>query len=427
MQMKQKLILLLSCFLFIHCFVLEVQAKNRGTESLIITGIIKDKNNNQKLGNVNIPVSESNIGTISNADGEFSLKISQKDIAKGLRISHIGYTNVYLTLDEIKKQGNHVTIWMHPASFILNETIIYGGDPRDLVERAIRKIATNYSETENLYTAFYRETLQKRNRYIGITEAIMHIFKSNYETRTLNRDRVQLLKGRRLISQKTSDTLAIKVEGGPSLSIYLDIVKNGEGILDSESLDFYNFNLDLPISIDNRMQYVITFKPWVKLDYALYSGRLYIDQERLSITRAEFEMDMSDKDKAIQTILQKKPTGVYFKPMEVSYLVTYKQQGNKTYLNYIGNTIRFKCDWKKRLFSSTYTAYSEMVMVDRKEPPFEMIKYKDAFKQREVFYDKINEYWDEDFWKDYNIIEPTESLESAVKKLRKRNQKITNN
>jgi hypothetical protein len=66
-------------------------------------------------------------------------------------------------------------------------------------------------------------------------------------------------------------------------------------------------------------------------------------------------------------------------------------------------------------------------MVDRKEPPFEMIKYKDAFKQREVFYDKINEYWDEDFWKDYNIIEPTESLESAVKKLRKRNQKITNN
>ena len=425
--MKHILTWIFSCFLFIHCFTLEGLANNNITEHLIITGVIKDKETQKRLGNANITAAGSNIGTVSNANGEFSLKIPHKEATKGFRISHIGYSNTYLTMEEIKQQENHVTIWMHPASFILNETIIYGGEPRDLVERAIRKIATNYSESENLYTAFYRETLQKRSRYIGISEAIMHVFKSSYDTRTLNRDRVQLLKGRRLTSQSPNDTLAIKVEGGPSLSIYLDIVKNGEGILDSESLDFYDFNLDLPISIDNRMQYVVTFKPWVKLDYALYSGKLYIDQELLSITRAEFKMDMSDNDKAIRTILQKKPTGVYFKPIEVSYLVTYKQQGNKTYLNYIGNTIRFKCDWKKRLFSSTYTAYSEMVMVDRKEPPFEMIKYKDSFKQRDIFYDKVDEYWDEDFWKDYNIIEPTESLESAVNKLRKRNNKITNN
>ena len=28
-------------------------------------------------------------------------------------------------------------------------------------------------------------------------------------------------------------------------------------------------------------------------------------------------------------------------------------------------------------------------------------------------------YWNEDFWRNYNIIEPTESLENAVNKLRK--------
>ena len=61
-----------------------------------------------------------------------------------------------------------------------------------------------------------------------------------------------------------------------------------------------------------------------------------------------------------------------------------------------------------------------MVMVNRIEQPEERIKNKDAFKQREVFYDVVEEYWNEDFWQDYNIIEPTESLESAVKKLRKR-------
>ncbi|MDO4755188.1 MAG: carboxypeptidase-like regulatory domain-containing protein [Parabacteroides sp.] len=422
--MKQKLTWLIGCFLFIHCFALEVLATNSRTDNAIITGVVKDRTSRKELGNVNVAVTNSTIGTVTNEDGEFTLKIPLAEMGKGLTVSHIGYFNTILTSEEIKRQGNEVAIWMEPSSFVLSEAIIYGGDPRDLVEQAIRKIAVNYSETENLYSAFYRETLQKGSRYIGISEAIMNVFKTHYETRTLNRDRVQLLEGRRLISQKPSDTLAIKVVGGPSLSIYLDIVKNGEGLLNEESLNFYDFNLDIPVSIDNRMHYVITFKPWVKLDFALYFGKLFIDQKRLSITRAEFKMDMSERSKATQTILQKKPIGVYFKPIELSYLITYKQQGDKTYLNYIGNTIRFKCDWKRRLFSSTYTAYSEMVMVDRKEPPFEMIRYKDAFKQREVFYDKVNAYWDEDFWKDYNIIEPTESLESAVNKLRKRNLKL---
>ena len=70
-------------------------------------------------------------------------------------------------------------------------------------------------------------------------------------------------------------------------------------------------------------------------------------------------------------------------------------------------------------FSSSFTTTSEMVMVNRTEEPEERIKSKDAFKQREVFYDVVNEYWNEGFWKDYNIIEPTESLESAVQKLKK--------
>ena len=103
--------------------------------------------------------------------------------------------------------------------------------------------------------------------------------------------------------------------------------------------------------------------------------------------------------------------------------VTYRYQDGKSYLNYLRNNIRFKCDWKKRLFSCTFTTSTEMVMVDRNDRPEERIRMKNAFKQQEVFYDVVEEYWNEDFWKDYNIIEPTESLESAVKKLKKQNQK----
>ena len=103
----------------------------------------------------------------------------------------------------------------------------------------------------------------------------------------------------------------------------------------------------------------------------------------------------------------------------MNFLITYRQQGKETCLNYIRNEIRFKCDWKRRLFPSSYTARSEMVVVEREEYPERVIARRDAFKSKQIFYDVVKEYWNEDYWKDYNIIEPTESLENAVKKLRK--------
>ena len=67
-----------------------------------------------------------------------------------------------------------------------------------------------------------------------------------------------------------------------------------------------------PTSIDDRSQYVISFRPRVKLSYPLCYGTLYIDKERLSFTRAEFNLSMDDKNKATQAILRKKPFGTAF-------------------------------------------------------------------------------------------------------------------
>ena len=167
------------------------------------------------------------------------------------------------------------------------------------------------------------------------------------------------------------------------------------------------------------MQYVVSFRPRVSLMYALFYGKLYIDFEKLAFTRAEFSLDMQNRVKAVEAILHKKPLGLRFRPQEVSYLVTYKEQNGKTYLNYISNTIRFKCDWKKKLFSTSYTVASEMVVTDKREGMLETIPNKEAFSLNQIFYDKVDEYWSPDFWGNYNIIEPTESLEHAVDKLKK--------
>ena len=387
-------------------------------QELLFTGIVKDKDTRRELGNVNISVNGTNIGTVSNAEGVFRLKTSHTEAEKGITFSHLGYLNTQLQLKDLE-EGKMNTVWLEPSPLSLHEVNVFGGNPLELVERALRKISSNYSDTDNLFSVFYRETVQKGQRFIGISEAIMDVYKTDYQARSIYRDRVQVQKTRRLASQKKSDTLAVKIAGGPLMPVYMDVVKNPEGLLDEQLLPCYAFRMESPVELDNRLQYVISFRPIVPLDYALYKGTLYIDQESLAFTRAMFELDLSDKTKAIRSILQKKPAGLHFKPQLVSFLITYRIQNGKSYLNYLRNEIRFKCDWKKRLFSSSFTTTTEMVMVDREDNPVENIKYKDSFKQQDVFYDVVEEYWNEDFWKDYNIIEPTESLESAVKKLKK--------
>lgn len=411
---------------------------------ITITGTVRDRETRKRMENVTVTLVGTSIGTVTNADGVFSLKISGALTSRNLEFSHIGYQNTSMLIPanseitafssdsnpnstsstkqtdtQIFSANHTVTIWMTPTARQLDEALIFGADARQLVEEALRNIPENYPHTNNQLQSFYRETVQKGQRYISVSEAMMDVYKTPYLRRDPDRDRVRLTKARRLMSQKASDTLAVKVEGGPTQSLYLDIVKNPDILFNLQTLDYYSFILEPYEMMDGRIQYVIRFEPRAIVDYALCEGRIYIDREELAITRAEYFLDVSDTDKATSAILRKKPFGIRFRPLEVHQVVQYKLQGDVAYLSYIRNEIRFKCDWKRRLFSSVYTARSEMVVVERDEQPQNPISRQEAFKSSQIFYDMVNVYWDEDFWKDYNIIEPTESLENAVKKLRR--------
>lgn len=407
-------------WILLFCSTLNTSwADHNRTDYITISGVVKDKQNKKCLEYVNISVPGSNIGTVTNSDGKFSFKIKNSLQAEKIEISYLGYFNSEISLTG--KDMDNQTIWLTPYTNLLDEVVIRANDPRLLVMEAIKKIPSNYNPKNSLLTGFYRETAQKGRRYINISEAVIDIYKTPYNQRA-DKDRVLIYKGRKLLSQKRSDTLAIKLLGGPNMSVYVDIVKNPDILLDIESLSYYHFRLEEATTINDRPQYVISFEPQAILPYALYYGKLYIDKENLSFTRAEFNLSMDDKNKATQAILRKKPFGLRFKPVEVSFLVNYKQHNGLTYLSYIRNGVRFKCDWKRRLFSTNYTILSEMVVTDSRENNIAQISYKEAFKTSQSLSDKVSAFSDEHFWGSYNIIEPTESLENGVSKLRKQQE-----
>ena len=310
-------------------------------------------------------------------------------------------------------------IKLKPTAIELHELVVWTENPRELVNIAIRKIPTNYSKNAELYKCFYRETAMKRQHFIYIAEGVTDMYKTAYSHGT-GRDRVAIRKGRRLLSRKQSDTLSVKVMGGPVQPLFLDVAKNTDFLLNDEELDNYDFTMDVPTQIDDRTQYVINIKPRVVTDYALYYGKFYIDRENLAFTRVELSLDMSDREKATRLILVRKPLGVRFKPREMTSLVEYRYEDGVTRLSYIRNVFRFNCDWKRKLLSTSFTATCEMVVTDKSPTTERPISGRDSFDSKDFFYDRVEYFRDPDFWKDYNIIEPTETLDNAIGKLLKR-------
>lgn len=377
-------------------------------QQVVIGGNVVDDKTGDPLGQVSI--SAGRISVVTNEDGDFSLKLAE---APGVIIvSHLGYKTKRVKV----KNGDDLKVRLQPTTIHLREVVVMNEDPRELVDIAISKIPDNYSKVPELLKGFYRETAMKRKHYIYVAEGVEDMYKTPYN-RSIGRDRVAIVKGRRLLSQKQGDTLGVKVMGGPVQAVVMDLVKNRDFLLNKEDLDVYKFTMGIPEYINDRLQYVVQMEPSESMPYALYHGKLYIDSERLAFTRIELNLDMADKDKATRTMLVKKPLGVKFKPRELSSVVDYRYEDGVTRISYLRNTFRFNCDWKKRLFATSFTATCEMVVTDSSSGDVQPIASRSSFDSRDAYYDKVEYFLDPDYWRSYNIIEPSESLDKAIRKL----------
>ena len=379
-----------------------------------VSGSVVDSATGRAIEGAN--VTAEGLSVVTNGDGYFVLKSDAK--IETIAVSHVGYPLKRVSVDGLSAENQKIRL--EPMAIQLREVLVVADHPRELVNAAIRKIPQNYSPVPELYRCFYRETAMKRQHYICVAEGVVDMYKTSYQKGN-GRDGVAISKGRRLLSPKRSDTLSVKVLGGPVAPVQLDVVKNTDFLLNSEELDHYELKMEVPTSIGDRSQYVISLTPRVKLPYALHFGKLYIDRETLAFTRVELTLDMSDRQKATDVMLIKKPLGVRFKPKEMSLLVDYRQGADGlSRISYIRTTLRFNCDWKRKLFSTSFATFCELAVISSTDHDVQPIRGRDSFDQRDAFFDKVDYFRDPAFWQDYNIIEPTESLDKAVQRLLKK-------
>ena len=396
------------------CILLLVATLMMAQQRSEVGGTVVNQTTGQAVAGASI--SGAGHSVVTNDDGYFVLKTdSTPDY---ITVTHVGYRSQRIAIGNTSKE--QLRVRLQPTTIQLSEVLVVAYDPRELVTKAIEKITENYSRQPELLHCFYRETAMKRQHHIMVAEGVVDMYKSPYG-RGVGRDRVAIRKGRRLLSPRSGDTLSIKVMGGPVASVQLDLVKNLDFLLNPEDLDCYSMTIETPTTIADREQLVVAIHPQRSMPYALYHGRLYIDRETLAFTRAELTLDVSDRDKATNLMLVKKPAGVRFRPKELSLLVDYRQEQGVSRISYVRTTFRFNCDWRRRLFATSFYACCEMVVTSHTDGPDAVpIKGRDSFDQRDAFFDKVDYFRDSTFWKDYNIIEPTERLDRAINRLMKK-------
>ena len=166
-------------------------------------------------------------------------------------------------------------------------------------------------------TAFYRETIKKRKRNVSLSEAVVNIYKTPYNSK--RKDAMKLYKARKSTDYRKLDTIALKLQGGPFNALFVDVMKYPEYIFATEYISDYKFTFDRSTRINDRLIYVINFIQRDDIETPLYRGKLYIDAENKILTSAIYSLNITDKEKASKLFVRKKPKNASVYPTEVAY------------------------------------------------------------------------------------------------------------
>jgi len=380
-------------------------------------GEVVDAENNNALVFATISVEGTNISTITNTEGDFLLKVPASLNNGTVLFSFIGYTTQKVLLSDLTPKKNRIELTT--SALQLSEVDINAPkDAKALFRETLNKKGDNYFDDPTLMTAFYRETIKKRRKNVSLSEAVVNIYKTPYSSN--KKDAVELYKARKSTDYSKLDTVALKLQGGPFNTLYVDIMKYPEYIFTNESIDDYKFTFDRSTRVNNKLIYVISFNQLDNVVTPLYQGKLYIDAENKTLTSAVYNLNITDREQAARLFVRKKPAKVDVWPTEVAYRVDYRSKNGKWYYGYSNVLLEFKVDWDDKLFNSVYSMTAEMAVTDwQKNDAGKVPKYKERLKKSIILSEEALGFSDPDFWGEYNIIEPEKSIESAIKKIQR--------
>ncbi|PHR11066.1 MAG: hypothetical protein COA40_12050 [Aequorivita sp.] len=427
----------------------------------------------QPIESASVYIENTTIGSITNADGNFILKVPQQHLQDTLVISSIGYKSFKVVISEFEN-GSDIFLEEDVAS--LDEVVIVA-DPRPttgngIVEKAIEKLPKNLPEQAYLQKGFLRHKERNKKEYKWLIESAITIYDSSYASGAKDNLKINVDETRKsydlrdvdslftysaylksmnskagnLNSVKTSSVVeAIKwndsrVNGLENLfKGKLNLVRNSNvtgALLGKNMLEKHQFALDTILVDNGRKLYKIKIEKgadFVGLNTPnIYNegfepkGWIYIYYDNYAIKKVEYELFAASD-------VQKKRSKSLFDTQTIHKLViTYKDYEGKMYPNYIY--------YETPKLVNTGDRSSDRIKTEA-EPGFDKdeqyyytiqeILFSDIIQDPELINQELQQNnwsadifsskpYNESFWKSYNVLLESKEEEKLIQDLSKR-------
>lgn len=429
----------------------------------------------QPIESASVYIENTTIGSITNADGNFILKVPQQHLQDTLVISSIGYKSFKVVISEFEN-GSDIFLEEDVAS--LDEVVIVA-DPRPttgngIVQKAIEKLPKNLPEQPYLQKGFLRHKERNKKEYKWLIESAITLYDSSYASGAKNNLKINVDETRKSYDLRDIDSVFtfaafLKNKGIKTENINRNLVKTSSlveaikwndsrvngldnlfkgklnlvrnsnvsgALLGKNILEKHQFNLDTILVDNGRKLYKIKIEKGV--DFVglntpnIYNegfepkGWIYIYYDNYAIKKVEYELVAASD-------VQKKRSKSLFDTQTIHKLViTYKDYDGKMYPNYIY--------YETPKLVNTGDRSSDRIKTEA-EPGFDKdeqyyytiqeILFSDIIQDPELISQELQQNdwsadifsskpYNESFWKNYNVLLESKEEEKLIQDLSKR-------
>jgi hypothetical protein len=365
-------------------------------ESPLLRGRVLDADTHQPIPNAQVGIGNNRLGTSTNLDGRFALRVPAAYQASELEVALLGYRPYRRLLPPLPATELLIELRVSPASL---GTVTVTASAEGIIREAVARIPLNYAVRPSQLTGFYRESDDEatNQRYDYLVEGLLQVYKPGYQY-PREQGQVQVLESRRVdlrTAQPGAVLAPINWVAGAFVPHRFDFVHNRAEFISAAHFKHYQYRLSPQTSFQGRAVYVVTFGPRPGTNRANFAGEVYIDEQNYAFLGARWH---------------RTPAGIrrermlVFDASERAYRVDYQPYAGRYYLKSIWyNTLG------KPLAGQVRHHLAEFVTtaIDTAQAP--LLSYQQRSQYGDIFLNNPAPY-DSTFWQHYTTVLPPQAL-----------------
>lgn len=268
-----------------------------------IHGQVIDSITFEPLPYVNVKIKGTLIGTLTNTNGRFKIRLSDAKIEKdSLEISFLSYNKKLISLSSHK---DSILIKLASTAFTLSEVIVSPQPPEEYIKEAIKRIPENFANQPYNTRIYFREVIKLNGKYLNFTEAIMEAYNLPFTGNPNDSSRLQLIAMRHINEENEAvksvklkrkkkkqdeiDSIIIKAakdmskQGGPYMLLDSSLVRRWYKYETKQVLGDYHFRFKSVLPYQDRKLLDISYGDKKKERNDKEHGSVYLEENSLAI------------------------------------------------------------------------------------------------------------------------------------------------